>query len=152
MASLIARSWREPKRPLAWGYGDWLVLLLVLLAPAQIAAWLVTGWASRAGEKAWNLSMPLVGIAALVGLAAWLAAIVVMALRRRSRLPAGREPGRGRAALAGLRALVLPTIAALLLLSAISLWPVHQRTQETTRQQEATMVQGEVEHWGIGQK
>ena len=46
--------------------------------------------------------------------------------------------------------LLLPTLAAALLLAVMSLWPVQKNWQRFESSQRAMVEQGEVQYWGIG--
>jgi tetratricopeptide (TPR) repeat protein len=150
IASLAARSWRERKGLLQWHYSEWVLLLIVLVAPAQLAASVGTALAARGDGKAWSAVGLLLIVATLAGVIAWLVAVIAVALRKHARLSVTERPGKGRALLAGLRAFVPSTIAALILLSVAFLPLVHRNSERETRRQETIMTQGEVQYWGIG--
>jgi tetratricopeptide (TPR) repeat protein len=147
VVSLIARYWREPSTPPTWGYAHWVLLLLACVAPGQAAAFFATR--SVVGSVASPSSSSFV-VGAMLGVVLWFALVLVAALARRRGQPSDTRPSQTRAALGGLRALVLPTLAALLLLLVLSTVPVSRGLQRFDQEEREMMIQGEVQYWGVG--
>jgi hypothetical protein len=148
--SLALRHWREPRLPAPCGYPGWLGLLVALVAPGLIAAAVFT---RVIGEHALDEpSYPEPQVWALMGsgVVLWMAVVLVLAMRRRGRLPVEGRPGRFRSYLGALRALLPPTLAALLVLSALGFGLLQSNLRAMDDQQRAVMQQGEVKYWGIG--
>jgi len=150
LLSLRARYWREPQAQAQWSYREWLVLLLVLLLPGQIAAAAFTRalWLRQEiTSPVWG-SLLIAGVG--LGVVAWLVAVLVMTLRRRRALAEAQRFGKARSFLRGLRALVCPTLAALILPSVLGAWLVEGRMNSAAARYRQIALQGEAQYWGIG--
>jgi len=150
LISLALRYWREPRTPLRFSQLQWIVLLLVAVVPAQVAAlaWGVSGF-DRPAER-WPSSLGTMWVALALGLLLWLVGAVHLSLRARARLSPGEQRGSGRTCLAGLRALLAPTLAALVLLCVVSFWPLRAGAQRVEQRDRELIVQGEARYYGLG--
>jgi hypothetical protein len=118
--SLTAGWWREPRRRGGGGYLEWLLLLLIPLGAGTL---LILKFTSRVATVHYLIRMGLWGSLALAAaVLAWMVAVWILTLRKRALLPPDDRPRKSRQYLAGLRALLPPTVAALILLSVTSLW------------------------------
>ncbi len=144
---------RERWRPPSWSYWQWLLLLGVCVVPGQITATVLAVRMVRLPVSVWNTEYFYmgVGVAAGIGVVAWLIVALFLALRKRARQTAEQRLGKARTYLASLRTLLPPTFAALLLLSVIALWPAHRSLQKWANEQRVMIEQGEVKYWGIGE-
>jgi hypothetical protein len=141
--SLALRYWREPPAEAAFGYGGWVLLLLLAVLPGQIAAFV--GPRVSPPESTLAGAMVAMMVTAPVGAVAWaVVGAIIAARRRRSGRPAFR------AALAGLRQLALPTVVALLVLALAVSGCVHHGLVRMDQEQLRIVEQGEVQYWGIG--
>lgn len=149
LISLIVRYWREPRTPPVWGYVGWFLLLALCLVPGQAAAFLATRSARASVEFSVSSTATLMAGTAL-GVLLWIIVAVVVTLARYQAQPGDTAPPRGRAALAGLRALVLPTLAALLFCFVLSAVPVRRGLQHFDQERQQMTMQNEVQCWGVG--
>ncbi|HJN14056.1 MAG TPA: hypothetical protein QGH10_01125, partial [Armatimonadota bacterium] len=120
LASLVAAAWKEPKQTNLWSHATWAILLLVCLLPGQIAAFIAAGMIDADTESNMVVASVLTSITPVVGVVIWLVAVIVVALRRRESEPWESRLIKPRAVLSGLRAMILPTLAALLLAGLIA--------------------------------
>jgi len=150
LLSLLVRYWREPEARQPWSYGQWLALLALLVLPGQVAA----GGFTRALWLRQEITSPvwagvlMAGVG--LGVVAWLVAVLVMTLRRRRALAEAQRLGKARSLLRGLRALVCPTLAALILASVLGAWLVEGRMNSAADRHRQIALQGEAQYWGIG--
>ena len=150
LASLLAAWWREPARGAERSYRQWLwCLALGLMGPALGAAVLPWTLGRSDGPDSGNAIGVLLVASAASGVAGWCAAAWVQTMRRRARPPEEQRLGRARSWLRGMRALLAPTLAALVVLSVLGIYPVQRnvaRMEQETRQMNLV---GEVAYYGL---
>jgi len=49
-----------------------------------------------------------------------------------------------------LRAVIMPTFAALMVLSLVSIWPMQQKRERQDKEEQVMIIQGDVAYWSIG--
>lgn len=151
LVSLVVLYWRERPVASSWSYLQWLVLLGVCLLPGQIVAAALTLRLENIPQESWELFLWLWLPASWgAGVLLWLVGVLILSLRNRTQQPEAQRLGRARSYLASLRMLIPPTLAALVLLSVLSLWPVQRNWERFADQQRQIIIQGEVKYWGIG--
>lgn len=108
--------------------------------------------ASRIGLMVWaqEAAPVLCLLGACVGLLLWLGLVLFIAHRKGAALRPEAGPRRAALFVAGLRTLVAPTVAALLLLSLVFVWSAHSHLKRVEDQTRAVMLQGDTRYWGIG--
>ena len=149
MLSVLSLYWRRPQPLLKWSYVDWLVPLAICLVPGQAVALVVTYRLEElvrepAGSSYWWL---LVGGGSGV---VWLVAVLIVALGKRAQQPSEQGFGRARTYLTALRLLIPPTLAALVLLSVLSFWSLHNADERLNDEWRVIIDQGEASYWRIG--
>jgi len=149
LLSLLARYWREPRAPSGWSYGQWLVLLALLVVPGQIGGLLTARQVVSADAAAGSLVSGTLGIAMLVGLVAWLVGILVFALKKRRAVPPEDRMSGPRSFLRAVRALVCPTLAALILLCMPATLTIEHNLERMAAKHRQLAIEGEVEHYGL---
>jgi tetratricopeptide (TPR) repeat protein len=149
LLSLIARYWREPRDRPRWTHLQWLGLLAILLLPGQFRAWVAMKQIASQGAQAGNAAtqIMLLGVGASVFL--WLIAVLVLTLRKRRALSPEQRLSRPRAFLRGLRAIVLPTLAALVLLCMPATYAIETNLERMGDRYRELALQGEVEYHGL---
>jgi len=151
LISLGTRYWRQPRAYLRWSYWQWLLLLAIVIIGGQILATttkfqMIDGTMSPT-DMAYFIAIP---VSAGIGIAAWLALALVLALRKRASQGNEVRLGKARTYLASLRTLLPPTLAAFMVLSVIGLWPLHENSQYWEREQRTMIEQGDVQYWELG--
>ena len=148
LVALATRCWRRPVAGFQPTYRSWLALLLILLVPGVLLG-LLFALSRLPIQSYWEKAACVIPAASVVGLAAWLAGVSIVSRRRRGALPQEDRPGKARGFFASLRSLVAPTLAALLLLSAVSLWPLAGAESRFSAISRSKAEQGEVRYWGV---
>ncbi len=122
---VVAVFWRRRPRPdLMWRPWEWLLLLGIAAVPGQAVLFLVSVQLLSMGDLDWEV-IAARGLAPIIlGAALWLVALAVLCARKRAALPKEERPTRTSAFFLGVRILAWPTIAALVLMSVVLLWPV----------------------------
>ena len=161
LMSLLLRHWLQRRPRLAWSWREWLIALAVCAIPAQAYATYHTWLAGRVGHDyywgvgwMWAKEGSMVTLApiptiAAVGVALWLVAVLILALLKCRHHQVQQGPGVARTYVTGLRALVVPTLAGLVLLSLLTLWPWHVGLQHFDQEQLEIIRQGDVQYWEI---
>ena len=149
MLSVFSSYWRGPQPLLKWSYLDWLMLLAICLVPGQAVALVATYRLQElvrkpAGSSYWWLVVG--GCSGVV----WLVAVLIVALRKRAQQPSEQGFGRARTCLAALRLLIPPTLAALVLISVVSFWPLCNAYERLNDEWRVIIDQGEASYWRIG--
>jgi len=148
LLSLLARYWREPRAPSGWSYGQWLVLLALLVVPGQIGGLLAARQVVSAGAAAGGLVPGALGTGVAAGLLAWLVGALVFVRRKRRLGPEDRASGPP-TFLRGLRALILPTLAALILLCMPATLAIEHNLERMAAKHRQLAIEGEVEYYGL---
>ena len=151
---IIGLVWRPASR---WPWWQWLGLVVIFSLPVVLVATnaIAPDWLGLDGGE---LEPPFVwcflfgAITAFVALvtACWLALVIVLTLVKWSRQPAEDRLGRGRAVLATLRMLLLPTFALLFVTALPFLATTQIAMAKVARQERKEMLVGEVKYWRIG--
>ena len=149
LISVTNRYWRQREAAVVWISWERLALIGLLLAGIRLLApWRKLHVYSPFYPYPIHIESALLGISAI--LVVWLGVVFVVTMLKRARQAPEQRLGKARAYLAGLRTLLPPTFAALLLLSVISLWPARQSLVPWRTEVRTKIQQGEVQYWGIG--
>ncbi len=147
--SVFSLYWRGPQPLLKWSYIDWLMLLAICLVPGQAAALVVTYRLEELVREPAGSSYGWLVVGGCSGVV-WLVAVLIVALRKRAQQPSEQGFGRARTYLAALRLLIPPTLAALVLLSVVSFWPLCNAYERLNDEWRVIIDQGEASYWRIG--
>jgi len=148
LGAVVTRCWRRPVEGFGPTYGGWIALLVLSLLPGLLFALVVE--VKGLPLQYWaNPAMRIMPLAGGTGLLLWMVGVGVVAGRRRAGLSAEERPGRARSFSATIRALVAPTLAALVLLSVIGLSPMAGAEKRINTMYRTIAEQGEVQYWGI---
>ncbi len=148
LLSLFARYWREPRTRVGWSHLQWLGLLALLVLPGQIGGIAAARVVATRGMDASSVAI-ILPVAALTGVIVWVLAVLVLALRKRRSLPPEERLGGPRTFLRGLRALVLPTLAALVLLCMPATLAIQHNLDAMAAKHRQLAIDGEVAYYGL---
>ncbi len=148
LLSLFARYWREPRTRVGWSHLQWLGLLALLVVPGQIGGLAAARVVATRGMDA-SIVAIILPVAALIGAVAWIIAVLVLALRKRRLLAPEERLGGPRTVLRGLRAVVLPTLAALVLLCMPATLAIQHNLDAMAEKHRQLAVEGEVAYYGL---
>ena len=147
--SLLARYWREPRTRVGWSHLQWLALLALLAMPGQAGAWIAMRRFVSQGAEAGNTAMSIVIAGVALGIVLWALGVLVLALRKRRSLPAEERLGGPRTFLRGLRALICPTLAALILLCMPATLAIEHNFNAMAAKHRQLAIEGEVAYYDL---
>ncbi len=149
LLSLIARYWREPRTHAGWSHLQWLVLLALALLPAQAGVWIAMRRFVSQGAEAGSTTMSIIIAGVALSVILWVIGVLVLTLRKRRRLPAEDRLSGPRSFLRGLRALVCPTLAALILLCMPATLAIERNFDQMGAKHRQLAIEGEVAYYGL---
>lgn len=138
---LVGRSLHRHMTTVPWSYRDWGLLLLAALAPSLPLALDLTGSSHRGFAPFACASLAV----ALVGMVLW--SLLALHLPARRHGYSAREAWCSFVLVPAVRDLLLPTCAALILLSALALWPLAGASARTTAVLRAASARGELSYY-----
>lgn len=157
--SLLLR-WRRDRGLLPqWQWWEWGVLSAISFAPPYLVS---IYYARTSTSLSWEETTKYVDqtitfmiaslTSALAGALLFLILSIVGCLLKRRRLPSEARLGRFRSLLAGLRVLLPPTFAALLILTLVLTAFIQRNMQQWTDREKQVLIQGELPYWKIGSR